>query len=76
MCTFEQPLLSAQVLALLEDDNAALAEAAAQILAHAGHALRSGIASAAGALEKAKQRLLGLCKQGSPKAAKAAVRCA
>ena len=68
-------MFHAQVLALLDDEDAGLAEAAAQILAHAGPAMRSDIASTDGVLAKAKRRLLSLCKEGSPKAAKAAVRC-
>lgn len=70
------PMLHVQVLALLEDEGAGLAEGAAQILAHAGPAMRSEITCTVGVLARAKQRLLSLCKEGTPKAAKAAVRCA
>ena len=60
---------------MLEDENSLLADAAARILAHAGKLMRAKAASDPKAVESAERKLLKLSKGGSPKAAKASVRC-
>lgn len=63
-----------QVLALLEDADKRLAEAGARVLARAGHVM--GLSEGAGALDRARGRLLTLAREGPAKAAKASVQCA
>ena len=62
------------MLAMLGDKDKRLSEAAARILAKAGKAVRANVAEDSKALDAAKSKLLDLSKEGSPKAAKAAVR--
>ncbi|BDA45205.1 Sister chromatid cohesion protein PDS5 homolog A [Coccomyxa sp. Obi] len=66
--------LAPQVLAMLEDGNSLLADAAARILAHAGRLMQAKAATDPKAVESAERKLLKLSKKGSPKAAKASVR--
>lgn len=60
---------------MLEDENSLLADAAARILAHAGRLMRAKAAADPKSVESAERKLLKLSKDGSPKAAKASVRC-
>ncbi len=60
---------------MLEDGNSLLADAAARILAHAGRLMRVKAAIDRKAMESAERKLFKLSKDGSPKAAKASVRC-
>ncbi len=60
---------------MLEDANSLLADAAARILAHAGRLMRAKAAADPKSVESAERKLLKLSRHGSPKAAKASVRC-
>lgn len=59
---------------MLEEADSCLAEAAAMILAQAGSAMRMKAAETPTALDMAKGKLLDICRNGAPNAAKAAVR--